>query len=46
MDGWVDGPWGPSSFLYNVYRVFPGSKEQPGSDADPSPPSNALVMKE
>ena len=25
---------------------FPGGKERPGRDADPSPPSNAVVMKE
>jgi hypothetical protein len=24
--------------LYNGYRVFPGGKERPGRDADPSPP--------
>ena len=30
-------PWGPPSLLYNGYRVFPGGKEQPGRDADPSP---------
>jgi len=28
---------GPPSLLYNGYRVFPGGKEQPGRDADPSP---------
>ena len=38
--------WGPTSLLYNGYRVFPGSKERPGRDADPSPPSSAVVMKE
>jgi len=32
--------------LYNGYRVFPGGKERPGRNADPSPPSNAVVMKE
>jgi hypothetical protein len=32
--------------MYNVYRVFPEGKERPGSDADPSPASNAKVMKE
>ena len=37
---------GPPSFLYNVYRVFPGGKERPGRDADPSPPSSAVVKKE
>ena len=28
---------GPPSLLYNGYRVFPGVKERPGCDADPSP---------
>ena len=37
-----DRPWGPPSFLYNGYRVFPGGKERPGRDADPSPPSSAV----
>ena len=41
-----DRPWGPLSLLYNGYRVFLGSKERPGRDADPSPPSIAVVMKE
>jgi len=41
-----DQPWGPPSLLYNGYRVFRGGKEQPGRDADPSPPSSAVVMKE
>jgi len=41
-----DWPWGPPSLLYNGYRVFPGGKEQPGHDADPSPPSSATVKKE
>ena len=40
-----DRPWGPPSLLYNGYRVFPGGKEQPGRDADHSPPSSAVVMK-
>ena len=40
-----DRPWGPPSLLYNGYRVFPGVKERPGRDADPSPPSNAVVKK-
>ena len=35
-------PWGPTSILYNWYRLFPGSKERPGRDADPSPPSSAV----
>jgi hypothetical protein len=33
---------GPLSLLYNGYRVFPGGKERPGRDADPSPPSSAV----
>ena len=41
-----DRPWGPPSLLYNGYRVFPGGKELPGRDADPSPPSSAVVKKE
>jgi hypothetical protein len=41
-----DRPWGPPSLLYNGYRVFPGGKERPGRDADPSPPYSAMVMKE
>ena len=41
-----DRPWGPPSLLYNGYRVFPGGKEQPGRDTDPSPPSSAVVKKE
>jgi hypothetical protein len=32
--------------LYNGYRVFPAGKERPGRDADPSPSSSAVVMKE
>ena len=35
---------GPTQPLYNVYGLFPGGKERPGRDADPSPPS-AVVMK-
>ena len=41
-----DRPWGPPSLLYNGYRVFPGDKDRPGRDANPSPPSSAVVMKE
>ena len=37
-----DRPWGPPSLLYNGYRVFPGGKEGPGRDADPSPLSSAV----
>ena len=40
-----DRPWGPPSLLYNGYWVFPGGKERPGRDADPSPPSSAVVKK-
>ena len=28
---------GPTQPLYNGYRVFPGGKERPVRDADPSP---------
>jgi len=41
-----DRPWGPPSLLYNRYQVFPGGKERPGRDADPSPPSSAMFMTE
>jgi len=41
-----DRPWGPPSLLYNGYRVFAGGKERPGRDADPSPPTSAVVKKE
>ena len=41
-----DRPWGPSSLLYNGYRVFPGGKVLPGRAADHSPPSSAAVMEE
>jgi len=41
-----DRPWGPPSLLYNGYRVFPRGKEWPGCDADLSPRSSAVVMKE
>ena len=41
-----DRSWGPPSLLYNGYRLFPGGKERPGRDADPSPPSSAVVKKE
>jgi hypothetical protein len=37
-----DRPWGPPSLLYNGFRVFPGGKERPGRDANPSPPSSAV----
>jgi hypothetical protein len=37
------GPGGTSSLLYSGYRVFPGGKERPGRDADPSLPSSAVV---
>jgi hypothetical protein len=41
-----DRPWDPPSLLYNECWVFPGGKERPGRDADPSPSSSAVVMKE
>ena len=41
----LDRP-GPLSLLYNGYLVFPGSKERPGRDADPSLLSSAVVKKE
>jgi hypothetical protein len=40
-----DRPWVPPSLLYSGYRVFPGGKERPGRDADPSPPSCAVIKK-
>ena len=40
-----DRLWGPPSLLYDGYRFFPGGKERSGRDADPSPPSSAVVMK-
>jgi hypothetical protein len=38
-----DRPWGPTSLLYNGYRVFPGGKVRPGREVDHSPPSSAEV---
>ena len=38
-----DRPLGTHSLLYNGHRDFPGGKERPGRDADPSPTSNAVV---
>jgi len=35
----------PASCIMGT-RSFPGGKEWPGFDADPSPPSSAMVMKE
>ena len=40
------GPGSPSNLLHNGYRVFPGGKERPERDADPSNPSSAVVKKE
>jgi hypothetical protein len=37
-----DRSWSPPSLLYNGYRVFPGGKERPGRDADPSLPASAV----
>jgi len=41
-----DRPWVPPSLLYNVYRVFPGGKERPGRETEPSPLSIAVIKKE
>ena len=41
-----DWSWGPPNLLYNGYQVFPGGKERPGREADPSPPSSTMVKKE
>jgi len=41
-----DGPWGPPSLLYNMYRVFPRGKMLSERAADHSPPSSAAVMEE
>jgi len=38
----TDRPWVLPSHLHNGYRVFPGGKERPGHDADPSPSSSAF----
>ena len=40
-----DRPWGPPSFLYNGYRVFPGGKERPGRGVDHPPTSSAEVQE-
>ena len=40
-----DRPRGPPSLLYNGYQVFPGGKERPGRDADPTSLSSAVIMK-
>ena len=37
---------GPTQPPVQRYRVFPGVKERPGRDVDPSPPSSAAVKKE
>ena len=37
---------GPTQPPYHGYRVFPGGKERPGRNTDPSPLSSAVVMKE
>jgi len=46
FSSFLDRPWVPPSLLYNGYWVFPRGKEQPGSDADPSSPSSAVITKE
>jgi hypothetical protein len=38
----LNGFWYPPRLLYNGYPVFPGGKERPRSDADPSPLSRAV----
>jgi hypothetical protein len=40
-----DRTWNPPSLLYNGYRDFPGGKERPGRDADPSPRSSAVGIQ-
>jgi len=42
----LDRPGGPTTLLYNGYRVFPGGKVRPGRDAEPSPSSSAEVLEE
>ena len=37
---------GPTQPPVQWYRVFPGDKERPRRDSDPSPPSSAAVKKE
>jgi len=34
---------GPTQPPVKWYRIFPGGKERPGRDADPSPPFSAVV---
>jgi hypothetical protein len=36
---------GPTQPPVQWYRVFSGGKERPARDADPSPPSSAMVLK-
>ena len=36
---------GPTHSPVQCVRGFPGGKERPGRDTDPSPPSSAVVMK-
>jgi hypothetical protein len=40
-----DWPWGPPSFLYSGYRVFPVGKVRLGRAVDHSHPANAAVKK-
>jgi hypothetical protein len=42
----LDRPWGPPSFLYNGYRVFPEVKNGWGVMLTPHPLLVSLVMKE
>jgi len=40
------GPWVHPASCTMGTGSFPGGKERPGRDADPSSPSSAVVMKE
>ena len=40
-----DRPWGPPSFLYSGYRIFPRGKVRPRRAAEHSPPSSARSWK-
>jgi len=41
-----NGPGAHQASCKIGYRVFPGGKEWSGRDADPSPPSSAMVINE
>jgi hypothetical protein len=40
-----DRPWGPTSLLYNGYRVFAPGIKRPGRGADHPPPSGTEVTE-